>query len=98
MKRGAPIPKKAREAVLERSRGYCEAGLPGCTIMGQEVHHKKLRSRGGSNKPVNLLLVCHFCHQQITDMKPFTDRFRTFSHQKEGESELDFKADFSTTA
>ena len=49
----------------------------------------KLRSRGGSNELVNLLHVCNPCHVAITDNRPGTDRFRTFSWQKEGERESD---------
>jgi hypothetical protein len=62
-----PIPPKVREAVTERSRGYCEAATPACKGTGQHLHHRKLRSQGGSNAEDNLLHVCFRCHSYIHD-------------------------------
>jgi hypothetical protein len=36
-----------------------------CTGRAQHRHHRKLRSRGGSNDPANLLDVCLRCHDYI---------------------------------
>ena len=80
---------KRRAEVHARSNGDCEAGLPGCTRAAQEIHHIRLRSRGGSNDLRNLMDVCHSCHVRITLNKPGTNRFRTYRWQKEGLRESD---------
>lgn len=36
----------------------------GCTGAAAHVHHRKLR-RFGDHRPVNLLDVCHVCHDYI---------------------------------
>lgn len=43
----------------------CTAKLAGCTGRGTERHHIKLRSRGGSDRPANLMAVCLSCHRHI---------------------------------
>jgi hypothetical protein len=86
-KRGQPIPKSVKLALLRRSQGYCEIMLPGCTVFGSDPHHRKLRSRGGSNTLDNLLLACRPCHDRITAMAVGTERFRTHSWQAEGVGE-----------
>lgn len=51
-----------RLALWERSRGRCE----GCgRHLGEygEVHHRKLRSRGGGHELTNLLLLHPACHR-----------------------------------
>jgi hypothetical protein len=56
----------ARPAVRARSRGRCEAGASAnCTGQGEHVHHRKLRSQGGTNDLANLLDVCRRCHATI---------------------------------
>jgi len=56
----------ARPALLERSRGRCEAQWSQlCTGIGVHPHHIVRRSQGGDNTPDNLLLVCYFCHDLI---------------------------------
>lgn len=37
----------------------------GCSLVAAHVHHRKLRSAGGSNRLVNLLAVCAGCHERI---------------------------------
>lgn len=51
-----------RKAVQERSGGLCErcAQLPAA-----HVHHRQLRSQGGSDLPSNLLHICSPCHVTI---------------------------------
>ena len=89
MRRGRPIPEKVRKEVSYRSGGRCEARLPRCAYWAREIHHVKLRSRMGSNDAKNLLHVCFDCHRLITENKPGTERFRTFSWQVEGQRESD---------
>ena len=91
-KRSKDIPQKSKDEVRERSRGRCEAHLPGCPGLAEEFHHKKKKSHGGSHDAKNLLHVARHCHELIEDMAPGTEAYRTFSFQKEGMSELDFKA------
>lgn len=51
----APVPEGARLAVEARSGGLCE----GCGLVrADEIHHRKFRSRGGSNDVENLLHLC----------------------------------------
>lgn len=88
--RGGAIPEKAAAKVRGRSEGLCEAYLPGCLRVATEIHHIKSRARGGSNRPINLLHVCHSCHSKITIHDEGTDKFRTFSWQEEGQRECDF--------
>ncbi len=48
-------------AVQERSAGYCELG--GMLLRGKvDLHHRRLRSQGGRDEAVNLLLAHHACH------------------------------------
>lgn len=85
MKRGLPITPKARKIVKERSQGRCEGGLRqyGCTGMGEELDHKKLRSRGGSNDPKNLQHLCRPCHRAKTLNKPGTEHLSIHSWEVE---------------
>lgn len=62
-----PIPLEVRSALLLRARGACEhCGAALDTWSGYSVHHRKLRSQGGSNDPSNLVVlagsgstICH---------------------------------------
>lgn len=72
---------QAREAVYYRSGGVCEGfqfalatmgeramnvyPFTECRVKAQHVHHRKYRSRGGSNDLKNLLHVCYQCHSWI---------------------------------
>lgn len=56
----------AKPLVRERSRGRCEAAAsPNCSGQGGHVHHRRLRSQGGTNELDNLLDVCVWCHSFI---------------------------------
>ena len=61
------LDKKLWELCWTRCKGYCEkCGLP----MNEEdcdLHHRKLRSRGGEDTPENALMVHHACHLQHRD-------------------------------
>lgn len=51
------------QVVRERSEGLCEGHVAGvCTRFASHVHHRRLRSQGGSNEPENLLHLCASCH------------------------------------
>lgn len=52
--------------IRARSGGQCEARFTiRCSGRGEHVHHRKLRSQGGRNDPVNLMDVCRSCHSSI---------------------------------
>lgn len=51
-----------RPLLRQRSQGRCEIGLPGCWGVARDPHHRKLRSRGGTNDLDNLLASCRPCH------------------------------------
>ena len=55
-----------RQIVSDRSRGICEAMCAHeCARTAEHVHHRLMRSQGGSDEPDNLLHVCHVCHAYI---------------------------------
>lgn len=57
---------EAREAVKQRAYNGCEARcLPECAGLGNQAHHKLMRSHGGPHSPDNLLWVCTPCHNHI---------------------------------
>jgi len=48
--------------ILERDKWRCQ--VPGCSARRRlEVHHIVFRSRGGSDRPENLITLCHSHHQ-----------------------------------
>jgi hypothetical protein len=53
-----------RPLLRQRSQGRCEIGLPGCWGVARDPHHRKLRSRGGTNELRNLLDSCPNCHRR----------------------------------
>lgn len=58
--------QQAREAVIWRSRGLCEANWQGVCPpgphAGEHVHHRRLRSQGGTHDVENLLHLCRIVH------------------------------------
>jgi hypothetical protein len=53
------IANKIVEAVINRSKGYCEfCGGAGAACF----HHRKLKSRGGKDSVSNLVHLHHRCH------------------------------------
>ena len=86
--KGLPLTPEMRKAVHNRSGGKCEARIFGiCTYTGTEIHHRKLRSRGGTNYLRNLMYCCSSCHLAISSMHPGTERYRTHSYDAEGLTE-----------
>ena len=45
--------------------GRCEAALPGCLGVAEEVHHVLARVRGGGHND-ELLALCSACHYRFT--------------------------------
>jgi hypothetical protein len=58
--------------VKERSGGSCEVMYPhDCDFYATgRPHHRKFRSQGGTNDPVNLLAVCTEAHFMIHNRLP----------------------------
>lgn len=44
---------------------WCEARLDCCTGRATERHHRKFRSRGGTDDPANLIDLCGTCHRYV---------------------------------
>lgn len=57
---------KARQVVLARAGWECEANVEGICKPGphpaEHVHHRRLRSQGGTHDPSNLMALCHPAH------------------------------------
>lgn len=61
-----PVAKNTRGRLFERCGGYCEmCGHP--LTFDWAIHHRKLRSRGGTNDLANLIAVHHHCHNLGTN-------------------------------
>ena len=50
-----------RPVVVARAGGACHV----CADPGTVVHHRKLRSQGGTNEVDNLMLLCQTCHEYV---------------------------------
>lgn len=61
----SPELKRSKAEIRRRSGGYCEIIHVGCTGFAQHAHHRRMRSQGGSDEPVNLLDVCTVGHDYI---------------------------------
>lgn len=58
--------KELREGIIARAKGWCDACGRRMADPGKyEVHHRKLRTRGGGDSWANLLAVCLICHRWI---------------------------------
>ena len=91
MKRGERISPLAVAIVYERDEGCCIHCKKKIQYGRFSIHHKKYRSRGGSNDPINLCLLCLECHTATHDGKKSHAKYRTASYQKEGQSEDELK-------
>lgn len=69
------IGKAARKAVHARAEGLCER----CCGPGHTYHHRKNRSAGLDDTPVNLVLLCgdgvQLCHGQVTRKPALAAKF-----------------------
>jgi 5-methylcytosine-specific restriction endonuclease McrA len=77
LKRGAPLRRighrglatrkeleVSRVAVMTRAKGRCERCGRASPL---EVHHKRMRSQGGTHEPSNLAALCFGCHNAVHD-------------------------------
>jgi len=84
------ISLEIRKQLTERSGGRCEIVIDGirCSNPATSPHHKKSRARGGNDDLNNLIDTCFSHHRAIEDHKgEWTKQYRTYSWQKEGETE-----------
>jgi 5-methylcytosine-specific restriction endonuclease McrA len=57
-----------RIVVLERDDHTCQLRMDGHHCSGGlHVHHRRLRSQGGSNHPSNLVTLCDRAHRWVHD-------------------------------
>lgn len=60
------IPKKIADTVVQRAGGACEVMVArSCTGRAEQLHHRKMRSQLGGHEVVNLLHICHVCHDWV---------------------------------
>lgn len=65
------MPEAVARAVIERSEDIsgwpsCEFMIPGvCNYMGEQLHHRLLRSQGGQHTVTCLVYICSDCHDAV---------------------------------
>lgn len=52
----------AREIILARCKARCEGCGRRITLDSMHAHHRKARSAGRDDRPINLLAFCWRCH------------------------------------
>jgi predicted RNA-binding protein YlxR (DUF448 family) len=62
-----PVPPEVVIEVLARTDGRCAYvdGEASCYEQATEIHHRKLRSQGGTNEVENLVPLCRFHHHDV---------------------------------
>jgi hypothetical protein len=71
---GHRFPVDIDKIVKGRSKGWCEAALPGCYGAAAEKHHRITQKMGGRNgtarrrsdRPSNVVHLCTWCHLTVT--------------------------------
>lgn len=56
------VPPGTKEILYQRSRGRCEKCGQKITLSSGVIHHRKLRSRGGTHDLSNLVILDATCH------------------------------------
>ena len=75
MTRNTGFSPKARQLILDRADGVCEAMfVDECNSRIEAIHHRKPRKMGGSkrsdiNQPSNGLAICQPCHVAIESFR-----------------------------
>lgn len=97
-----PIPADTVDYIWNRAKNVCEAvwdnkercrkGFWADTLTGRRfhLHHKKFKSRGGTNEKINLVLLCPDCHRKVHnnyELK-WTAKYRTKRDKPEGTDEV----------
>jgi len=97
-----PIPESTVNEIWKRAKNVCEAvwdnnqrcrkGFYAESLAEKRfaIHHKKFRSRQGTNDKINLVLLCPDCHYKVHHYKgDWTARYRTKANKPEGTNEMD---------
>lgn len=68
------FPADVVELILCRSGGNCEILATGCQLLAAEIHHRRARGMGGTNRPEtnaasNGLAVCRRCHIRVESQR-----------------------------
>ncbi len=78
----ATIPPSIRRKVLARDGHRC--AMPGCShTRFLEVHHRRPRTEGGTNKPENLITLCSACHRLVHEKPSLLDLLPTKCYKRE---------------
>lgn len=64
-KRAGENRKYSKLAAAFKEDKYCEAGLPGCTVIVTDIHHQKGRIGKNLLDQSTWLPVCRNCHDRI---------------------------------
>ena len=80
--------RKMKPIVRQRSKHQCEAKTDVCIGSGQHIHHRKLRSQGGTNSEANLIDVCMPCHEWIHAHPALSYQHRWLLHGHDEETPL----------
>lgn len=69
-RRSTGFSKEVLALIDARSSGQCEILATGCTLLGEQYHHRRPRGAGGTRRPdtneaSNGLLCCTRCHLRI---------------------------------
>jgi len=64
-RRRKPMSKVLRHAVWARDGGLCQFAGESVSEQDAEIHHRKLRSRGGQDTPENLITLCGTHHRAV---------------------------------
>lgn len=80
--------KSLREEVFERDGGVCQL----CGRFGEQIHHTVPRGRfyyqwytfTDVNNPINLMLVCHKCHDAIHNVPGMVEQVIEIQEERFG--------------
>ncbi len=57
--------------IFIRDNNFCG----GCGGVGEQIHHVKFRSQGGTHKANNLILLCLRCHDHNKNLSENSEKF-----------------------
>jgi hypothetical protein len=81
--RAKGVPPLMRELVWERGKGRCDICGDDLSRNRWECHHRKLRSQGGADEPLNLLALHPFCHDKAHGNRDWSRRRGYIVHRND---------------